>query len=126
MRDARRLRIGQSDAVAAGMRPPAHLSDQRRPRAGVVGMRPEGVSDPTPSGRYFHPAMPPAASTASVTSSLALEVIGAIWTGFSMPISIGPIIESPPSSRRILAEILADCRPGMMSTLAGPDSRANG
>ncbi len=52
-------------------------------------------------------AIPPAASTASVTSSLAVAVIGAIWTGFSMPISIGPIMSSPPSSRSNLAEMLA-------------------
>jgi hypothetical protein len=53
-------------------------------------------------------AMPPAASTASVTRSPAVEVIGAICTGFSMPISIGPIMLSPPSSRSSLAEMFAD------------------
>jgi hypothetical protein len=41
----------------------------------------------------------------------AVDVIGAIWTGFSMPISIGPITASPPSSRSSLAEMLADCSP---------------
>ncbi len=53
-------------------------------------------------------AIPPAASTARVTSSLAVAVIGAIWTGFSIPISIGPIVASPPSSRSNFAEMLAD------------------
>src|SRR5690606_19496711 len=74
----------------------------------------------------FHPTTPAAARTASVRRSGALEVIAAIWTGFSIPISIGPIVALPASSRRSLAERLADCRPGMTRTLAGPDSRLNG
>ena len=40
----------------------------------------------------------PAASTASVTRSDAVADIGAIWTCFSIPTSIGPITASPPSS----------------------------
>ena len=68
----------------------------------------------------------PAASTASVTRSDALAVIGAICTGCSMPSSIGPITLSPPSSRSSFAEMLADCSPGMTRTLAGPDRRVNG
>ncbi len=75
---------------------------------------------------FFYCAMPPAASTASVTSSDAVDPMVAICTGFSMPISIGPITEPPPSSRSSLADRLADCRPGITSTLAGPDRRQNG
>src|SRR5690606_10940031 len=72
------------------------------------------------------PTTPAAASTASVSMSGALDVIAAICTGFSMPISIGPIVALPASSRSSLAERLADCSPGMISTLAGPDRRLNG
>src|SRR5690606_17975397 len=63
---------------------------------------------------------------AIVSMSGALDVIAAICTGFSMPISIGPIVALPASSRSSLAERLADCSPGMISTLAGPDRRLNG
>src|SRR6185437_5093363 len=69
---------------------------------------------------------PALASTARVSKSGAVAVIGAIWTGFSIPISIGPITALPASSRSSLAERLADCRPGMTSTLAGADRRLNG
>ena len=48
----------------------------------------------------------------------------AICTCCFMPTSIGPITASPPSSRSSLAEMLAVCRPGMTSTLAGPGQAA--
>ena len=67
-----------------------------------------------------------AASTARVSTSGAIAVIGAIWTGFSMPSSIGPMVAWPPSSRSSLAERLADCSPGMIRTLAGAVRRQNG
>ena len=66
------------------------------------------------------------ASTASVSTSGTLAVIGTICTGFSIPISIGPMVALLPSSRSSLADRLADCSPGMISTLAGPDRRLNG
>src|SRR3546814_4394317 len=69
------------------------------------------------------PSIPPTESTAGVTSSLALDVIGAIWIDFSMPISIGPIIESPPSSRSSLAEMLADWRPSASAARASVNAR---
>jgi hypothetical protein len=47
--------------------------------------------------------MPPAPSTASVTSSPAVAVIGAIWTWCCIPTSTGPITASPPSSLRSFA-----------------------
>jgi hypothetical protein len=61
-----------------------------------------------------------------VSSSDAFELIAAICTGFSSPISIGPMVEAPASSRSSLAETLADCSPGITRTLAGADSRLNG
>ena len=36
-----------------------------------------------------------------------------------MPISIGPMVALPASSRSSLADRLADCSPGITSTLAG-------
>ena len=71
-------------------------------------------------------AMPLAARTGKVTSSGAVEAMVAICTDFSSPTSIGPITESPPSSRSNFADRLADCSPGMTRTLAGCDSRLNG
>ena len=68
----------------------------------------------------------PAASTASITRSEALAVIGAICTGSSRPSRYGPSMLSPPSSRSSLADRLADCSPGMTRMLAGPDRRLNG
>jgi response regulator RpfG family c-di-GMP phosphodiesterase len=65
-------------------------------------------------------------STARVTRSEALAVIGAIWTGRLSPRRTGPTTLSPPSARRSLADRLADCSPGITSTLAGPVRRLNG
>ncbi len=54
------------------------------------------------------PRAPNAASTASVTRSDALAVIGAICTGLSRPRMYGPRMLSPPSSRSSLDDRLAD------------------
>src|SRR3546814_3626089 len=62
--------------------------------------------------------MPAAARTAMVVKSDAVEVIAAICTGLAMPTRNGPSTVPLPSSFSSLAEILADCRPGMISTLA--------
>src|SRR5205823_5735554 len=78
------------------------------------------------SAALIQPTTPAAASTARVSTSGAVEVIAAICTGFSMPISIGPMVALPASSRSSLAERFADCRPGMTSTFAGAERRLKG
>ncbi|PAV67848.1 hypothetical protein WR25_18539 [Diploscapter pachys] len=86
---------------ARGHHHPVHASPRNWFRSGSYAgrdRRQDAIARRRPvSGQR---AMPPAASTASVTSSLAVEVIGAICTGFSMPISIGPITLSPPTEHR--------------------------
>src|SRR3546814_1852462 len=62
-----------------------------------------------------------AASTAIVVRSDAVDVIAAICTGFAMPTRNGPSTVPWPSSFSSFADMLADCRPGMISTVAGPD-----
>ncbi len=58
-----------------------------------------------------------------VTRSDADAVIGAICTGRFMLTSSGPMTLPPASSLTSLAAMLAECSPGMISTLAGPDRR---
>src|ERR1700730_2072823 len=67
-----------------------------------------------------------AAIAAMLTSWASLADSGTICTERSRPTSIGPITVAPPSSISILVEIEAEWNAGMISTLAGPDSRQNG
>src|SRR5262249_24091726 len=67
-----------------------------------------------------------AASAAMLTSSESVAARPTICTGRSSPTSSGPITVAPPSSCSILVEIAAEWNAGMISTLAGPDSRQNG
>jgi outer membrane protein assembly factor BamE (lipoprotein component of BamABCDE complex) len=96
----------RSAASAASSRSCSAISAPSAPRESPAA-RPT-----TPNSGLAQRAMPPAASTASVTRSDAFAVMAAICTGFAMPTRIGPITESPPSSRSSLAERFADWRPG--------------
>src|SRR4029077_14454465 len=67
-----------------------------------------------------------AAIAAMLTSCASLADSGTICSERSRPTSIGPITVAPPSSISILVEIEAEWNAGMISTLAGPDSRQKG
>src|SRR5580704_12585113 len=67
-----------------------------------------------------------AASAAMLTSWASLADSDTICTGRSRPTRMGPITVAPPNSVSILVAIEAEWNAGMISTLAGPDSRQNG
>ena len=60
------------------------------------------------------------------TISETLAPMGTIWAGFESPVSMGPMAVAAPRFCTSSDDIEAAFRPGMTSTLAGPDSRQNG